>query len=166
MRHEDNLIYYTQEVCMNGHQIWSDSDRDSDPKPNQYCEDCGKRIICTCQKCNKPIDGEIFESDMLPIEINPSVPNFCRHCGEPYPWTVSIMDSTIELLNLDSSLSNKQIASVEKSIPDLLVDTPRTKDAAVKFKQILSGTGSIVKDGLRELLVDVVSETAKKMLFP
>jgi hypothetical protein len=166
MRHEDNLIYYTQEVCLNGHQIWTDSDRNSDPSPDQYCEDCGKRIICTCQKCTNPIDGEISRVDKYPIEINPSVPNFCKHCGEPYPWTVSIMNSTIELLNLDSSLSNSQIESVEKSIPDLLVDTPRTKVAAVRFKQLLSGTGSIVKDGLRELLVDVVSETAKKMLFP
>ncbi|HCE12447.1 MAG TPA: DUF2321 domain-containing protein [Enterococcus sp.] len=167
MRYEDNLIYYTQEVCLNGHQLWTDSDQNKDPNPVQYCEDCGKKIICTCQECNSPIDGQIlYRENMYPIEDDPSVPNFCRHCGMPYPWTVSIMKNTIELLNLDNSLSNIQIESVEKSIPDLLVDTPRTKVAAVKFKQILSGTGSIVKEGLRELLVDVVSETAKKILFP
>lgn len=161
-----NKVVYTQEICLNGHQINQKSDYDEDPDPPFYCEDCGQKIIRTCQKCNEPIDGFVqYTGDFIGHD-KAYVPNYCKHCGGSYPWTESIIEGTKELISLDSSISQEDKEAIEISVPDLLVDTPKTKVAATKFKMLTSGATSIVKDGLRELLVDVVSETAKKIMFP
>lgn len=165
MRRENNATIYTQEVCLNAHQISAYSESNQDPNPAKFCEKCGASVIRTCQSCKHAIDGKVT----YPGILNASkvvVPNFCKHCSKPYPWTESIIQGTRELLELDSSISKEDKDSIEQSVPDLLVDTPKTKIAATKFKMIISGTTNIIKDGLRELLVDVISETAKKIIFP
>ena len=45
-------------------------------------------------------------------------------------------------------------------------DNVSLKTPIVKFKKGFQATSSIVKDSLRDLLVDVISETAKKAIFP
>lgn len=165
MRRENDATIYTQEVCLNGHQITAYSKSNQDPNPANFCEDCGVKVICTCQSCQCPIDGKISYPGVISNKKVP-VPSFCKYCGNPYPWTESIIEGTKELLDLDSTISSEDKESIENSVPDLLVDTPKTKVAATKFKMLTASATSIVKDGLRELLVDVVSETAKKIMFP
>ena len=165
MRYENDATIYTQEVCLNGHQVTPYSKSNQDPNPSKFCEDCGEKVIRTCQSCQHAIDGKVSYPSVISLSEVP-VPSFCKHCGKPYPWTESVIEGTRELLELDFSISIEDKEFIENSVSDLLVDTPKTKVAATKFKMITSGATSIVKDGLRELLVDVVSETAKKIMFP
>lgn len=165
MRIEGNVKIYTQKVCLNGHQISSSSESNDDPKPPDFCELCGEQTIRTCQKCHTPIDGKrkypnVYGGGSVRI------PKYCRSCGNPYPWTERILESAVEMVGLDTELSESERQTIKSALPDLLVDTPKTKLQASKFKIVMSKATGIVKDGMRELLVDVISETAKKMIYP
>lgn len=64
-----------------------------------------------------------------------------------------------------SELDSTDKEAFNESIPDLLVDTPKTKLAITKFKIYTSKIGSGIADGLKEVLVDVVSETVKRAIW-
>lgn len=165
MRHEGNTTIYTQEVCINGHQITDHSESEIDPTPPKYCEECGEKVIRQCQNCKKSIDGYVDVPGI--VDLNSYiVPNFCKYCGNPYPWTESIIENAAELVALDVELTDEDKALIKSSIPDLLVDTPKTQVAAAKYRKVVGKAAKFVKDGLYNLLVDVVSETAKKTIFP
>ena len=48
--------YYTQLVCMNGHQITDRLETFTGMK--NFCSDCGSKTISCCQQCNSPISGD------------------------------------------------------------------------------------------------------------
>ena len=50
-------------------------------------------------------------------------------------------------------------------LDDLLHDSPMTQVAASRFKRLLSKAGHGAAESFRELLVDVVSEAAKKAIW-
>ncbi|MFL0441339.1 DUF2321 domain-containing protein [Enterococcus pernyi] len=156
---------YFQKVCINGHQISILSTNNSDPQPDEYCEKCGSKVITTCQTCKTPILGHESVDGVFGMFSIP-VPNYCRHCSNPYPWTSLILESAIELLALDENLPDSDKALIKAAIPDLLVDTPKTQLAEAKFKKGFSNASKLVKDSLYNLLVDVLSESVKKTIFP
>lgn len=156
---------YYQKICLNGHQLTFFYESSTTPNPPEYCESCGKQVIVTCLNCANPILGVSDDDYYFYPETFP-VPNYCKHCSKPYPWTELIFRNTEELVLLDDNLTDSNRDLINEAIPDLLVDTPKTKVAIAKFKKGFQTTSSIVKDSLRELLVDVLSETAKKAIFP
>lgn len=155
---------YYQKICMNGHQITDFYELSINPNPPEYCEKCGEEVIATCLKCSKPILGRYITGYSIG-RVSP-IPNYCRYCSSPYPWTELIINTTDELISLDEELNESDKTLIKDSIPDLLVDTPKTNLAVAKFKKGFASASGIVKDSLRELLVDVISETAKKTIFP
>ncbi len=52
------------------------------------------------------------------------------------------------------------------SLDDIVRDTPKTTVAATRFKRILAKAGTGAGQAFRDILVDVISETAKKMIWP
>jgi hypothetical protein len=54
--------------------------------------------------------------------------------------------------------------ALSKSLDDLVKDTPQTQVAATRFKKLLSKVSKEGGTALREILVSVLSETAKKTL--
>lgn len=92
-------------------------------------------------------------------------PYYCHNCGAPYPWTQKILDNAVELLSLDDELDSSSKELIKSAIPDLIVDTPTTPIAIAKYRKGIANAGQIIKDSLRQLLIDVISETAKKTLF-
>ncbi len=157
---------YFQKICLNGHQIDTCYDMTDNPNNPEYCEECGKKVISACPSCSEPILGAYVSSFYLSLDFSCAIPNYCKHCSKPYPWTELVINTTEEILSLDDAITENDKSLINDSISDLLVDTPKTKLAIAKFKKGLSSTSSIVKDSLRELLVDVISETAKKAIFP
>lgn len=55
---------------------------------------------------------------------------------------------------------------LKQSLDDLVRDTAKTQVAALRFKKLVGKAGNVVAGGLRDILVDIASETAKKILFP
>jgi len=50
-------------------------------------------------------------------------------------------------------------------LDDLIVETPRTQLAAVRFKNLAAKAGRETAGALRSIIVDIASEAAKKAIF-
>jgi hypothetical protein len=159
--------YDTAQICLNGHII-TDSIQ-VDPEDQKFCGECGASTITQCQSCDAPIRGREYIFDFLsgsrPIGLH-RVAQFCYQCGEPYPWLKEKLDAAKELAQELDELSEEEKQLLTKSIDDLVKETPKTELAAIKFKKMLSKTGKETAEAFRSILIDIVSELAKKTLWP
>jgi len=159
--------YDTAQICINGHVINSQSvsrpDHNSD-----FCDKCGAATITECQNCNKPIRGiyhspyHLISSDVTSFALR----SFCPECGKAYPWTETRLKAAKELSDELENLSPEEREILKKSLDDIVWDTPQTPVAATRFKRLVAKAGPVVADSFRKILVDVLSETAKKIIWP
>lgn len=153
--------YDVAQICQNGHVV--NSSFVDYPQHNQnFCEQCGSATIIKCPDCNTPIRGYYRGS----MSLNYIVPSFCINCGQPYPWTKSKLQAAHELAQEIENISDEDRIVLQKSIDDLVKDSPSTPVAVTKFKKIMVKVGQTTAGMFREILVDVLSEAAKKALFP
>ena len=66
------------------------------------------------------------------------------------------------LVSLEDELDESMKELIKTAIPDLITETPATPIAIAKYKKGIKCAGDIL---MRQLLIDVVSETVKKSLF-
>lgn len=151
-------FYNGATICLNGHVISS-----MEPNYTPYCADCGKNSISNCQNCNENLRGS-YEDDYS-IETDYLAPSYCFNCGQPFPWTEKLINNAIELISLDDNLPDDVKRIIKSALPDLIVETPSTAVATAKYKKFIPSAAKYVQDGLRNLLVDVASETVKKSLW-
>jgi hypothetical protein len=59
-------------------------------------------------------------------------------------------------------VSNEDKAALKATFADLTVDTPRTELAASHFKRLVSKVGPGAGDVLTKIIVNIVTEAAKK----
>jgi hypothetical protein len=161
---EDGLAGYdTAQVCLNGHTI--NEYARSRPELNQkFCGKCGEKTITQCPSCSHFIQGHSH----VPGDVAPSdytAPAFCHNCGEPYPWTARGLTAARELISEAENLKPEEKELLSKSLDDLVRDTPGTQVAAIRFKKFISKAGKETADALRKIIVDVGSETARKLLY-
>ena len=153
--------YDVAQICQNGHV--ANSSFIDFPQFNQnFCEKCGASTITKCQDCNAPIRGYYRGS----MSGGYDVPSFCINCGQPYPWTKSRLQAAHELAQEIDNISDEDRIVLQKSIDELAKDTPSTPVAVTRFKKIMVKAGQTTAGMFREILVDVLSEAAKKALFP
>lgn len=142
---------------MNGHVISSTS-----AKYRKFCKECGSETVSLCSNCKNYIQGayetEFFLSDY-------ERPSYCHECGHPFPWTSKIIENAIELVSLDDDLPNDHKEIIKLALPELLVETPTTPLAVAKYRKYITSAQDFVKDGLKNLMFDVVNETVKKSLW-
>ena len=152
------------QICLNGHVV--NSAVKKYPEFNKaFCEICGQPTITKCPNCGAEIRGE-YHSSVLSIGGSYyKAPAFCSNCGSPYPWTKSRIEAAKELADELDSISDEEKEILKKSIDDLIRDTPRTEVAAVKFKRIVAKTGAETANLFKEILIEIVSETVKKMIW-
>ena len=77
----------TMQVCLNGHVI-NDGYRKYPEFNKDFCNSCGEKTITNCPnpECDKPIPGDLQDTGVVAIGFSKSAPDFCEHCGEPFPW--------------------------------------------------------------------------------
>jgi len=150
-----------QKICLNGHQI--SSGVEPNIITNEFCEKCGEKVISTCPKCKTDIFGYDKDNELYAITGGVKVPQYCKQCGAPYPWTEAALKSARALIKL-SDLDQKEKEDFNDVVPDLISDTPKTKVAAVKANRYLAKTGAFIGNALKDLLVDIASETAVKAM--
>jgi len=157
--------YDVAQVCLNGHAVNARST--VYPESNQdFCSRCGKETITSCLSCRTPIRGKLLDSGLMLSAYHP--PAYCIKCGNAYPWTEATLSAARELVDeLEDSLSADDREQLKDSFDDLVSDTPRTVLATSRFnKRLATKAGVGAASALREILVDIVSETAKKTLWP
>jgi hypothetical protein len=127
-----------------------------------HCKTCGAETITKCPGCGAIIRGYAHGGGVF-VRYWP--PAFCHSCGKPYPWTEARIRAAKDLAQLLQG-SPEDKALLEASIEDLVRDTPAAAVAAVRFKSMVSKAGKTVADAFRDILVDVLSESVKKTLWP
>jgi hypothetical protein len=155
--------YGTAQVCINGHVITSGIES-SKSSMQRFCEDCGKPTIIKCPDCNSSIRGS-YRSPNAVLIIEYIVPKFCYKCGKPFPWTKAKLDAARELVEFEDRLTTKEKELLKNSLDDIIAENPKTKMAAIKFKHILAKVGQETAKALRDIVVDIASDTAKKILL-
>jgi hypothetical protein len=63
-------------------------------------------------------------------------------------------------------LTKEERQSLRASLDDLVRDSPHTTVAATRFKRIAGKAGKGAADAFKEILIGVISETAKKVIWP
>ena len=82
----DKMAYHdVQQVCLNGHQITANYNRDTERRKD-FCDKCGEKTIQRCAKCNTPIRGAYHDPGVVSSFQTP-VPEHCHNCGAAFPWT-------------------------------------------------------------------------------
>jgi len=158
--------YDTAQICIEGHPINCMSV--SSPEHNRkFCRKCGAKTITNCENCSAPIKG--FYHDpwaSRPGNLSWFTPrSFCDNCGKPYPWTEAKLKAARELADLLEELKPEERELLKKSFDDIVRDTPQTAVAATQFKRLAAKVGKTVAEELRKLVVDIASETAKKIIL-
>ena len=99
------------------------------------------------------------------MTFNYQAPAFCIYCGHAFPWTEARIQAAKELAQ-ELTLSDEDKKVVSQAVDDLVKDTPTTIVSATKFKRLVTKAGSSALSVFRDLLVSVISETARKIIWP
>ncbi|QHS51725.1 DUF2321 domain-containing protein [Edaphobacter sp. 12200R-103] len=152
--------YYGQVTCINGHvatNFYEGGDY------QRWCGSCGKQTIAACPSCHWPLRGSYRDL------IHSREPDaYCLHCGKALPWTESKLDAVREVAKLVDGLTDNDRKTLNEILPDLISTeaTPSTQVAALKMKSLVKKGGKVFAESVQKIIVDVISETAKKTLFP
>jgi len=149
----------TMQVCMSGHCI--NSTYRQLPQFNKaFCTDCGEPTITNCLACKAPIRGLYL--GVLSVSEVP-VPAFCDACGMAYPWQVARVASAIEILRLQG-IAEADVREVERNLPDITRDTPRSHAAALRVRGALTKAGKPLYDIGMKVIGDIAAATVKSYL--
>jgi len=147
----------TAQYCRNGHMT-NYAPLEHPENNRNFCSECGEPTLLNCPNCQVSIEDLGY---MLP-----KAPKYCRNCGQPFPWTEMALAAAHEFIQSQEQLSEEDRATLDSSIEILAKDTPLTTVRANKVKTILNKAGTGVASMFRDIVVDIMSETAKKIIFP
>ena len=157
--------YDAAQVCLNGHMI-NHSLKKYPEFSKQYCNKCGAKTITSCPECNTPIQGEYHVEGIAVLGLSsPSPDSFCHSCGQPFPWTKARLDAAKEFTDMLEGISDEEKDKLKQSLNDLVSDTPRTANAATKWKRYLAKAGQVAAGGFKEVMYSIMVDTAKKSMW-
>lgn len=150
-------------VCLNGHLI-TDCLRLAPKRAVPFCKRCGEGTISQCPSCSAPIQGDYIVPGVISRSSYRRA-SYCPECGAPMPWTVRALDAANEAAQDLEALTEADRVELQRTLPELLADSPMTKVAAGRFKRLMLKAGGNAADVFRDLLVDVISEAAKRSIW-
>ncbi|MCX8167307.1 MAG: DUF2321 domain-containing protein [Candidatus Micrarchaeota archaeon] len=158
-------VYRVAQICLNGHLITSSADIHPQHQ-EKYCSKCGEKTITECPECKTPIRGKYEVEGVISFNDDYKVPSYCYNCGKPYPWTESALESAKSLINEDENLTTDEKQQFVNALPDLIVEspTPKTQVSVIKFKKFIIKVAAPTGQALKDIIVDIASETIKKSL--
>ena len=156
--------YDTAQICSNGHVVNTYAIAFSQHNSN-FCPKCGAATTIKCLGCGAQIRGQYDAPGIVSLSSSYEVPAFCHACGNAYPWTESKIQAARDLIELEDKFSDDEKSTLKADLPDLVRDTPRTQVAATRFKKFAAKAAGGVASALRDIIVDVASEAAKKTIL-
>ena len=154
--------YTTARICLNGHLISTSS---SATGTKVFCTKCGASTTTQCENCGAPIHGTYQVPGVITVGGKYTIPAYCYNCGSPYPWTKIALETAEAIIHEDELLNEEQMQEFYSCLPDLLVDTPKTKLALIRFKKFVDKATSATGEADCDILKDVATEAIKKQLF-
>lgn len=154
--------YKFAQVCLNGHPTTSDIQL-SPERLSEFCPDCGEPTTTKCESCDASIRGYYYIGGILTTRAY-IPPNYCFSCGTPFPWARRQLDAANALIEELEGLSDAEIKQLRTSIPDLAKDTPQTQVSAVRYKRLLGKAKGAAVKALENVVVNLATEGAKKLI--
>lgn len=155
--------YRVAQICPNGHVATHSADRNPELR-EAYCSQCGEATLMQCPKCNAPIRGDYDVEGVFAVgHYEP--PAFCHNCGTAFPWTERKIAGAVELVEAGTDLSAAEVQQFKADLTELTKDSPKTQAASLRFKKAMAKAGNSVASGVRDIVVDVLSEAAKKAIW-
>lgn len=155
--------YLTAQACLNGHQITGDASKGEFTE--NFCSRCGAETLTQCPTCKANIRGYYHDPEGMVLSI-PSwdLPSYCVKCGKEFPWTATALQAAKDLTDEIEGLTDEERQKAKESFGDLISDTPKTSVAVVRTQKLLKKAGPVAGKALRDIIVSVASEAAKKAL--
>jgi hypothetical protein len=151
--------YDVAQVCPNGH-VANSSTRNAPEDNKDHCEHCGEKTITACPQCQNPIRG-LYWGEMSLGNYRP--PAYSSKCGQAFPWTQARIEAAVDFL---LEATGEPADRVKETVQNVVRDTPKTQVAAGRIRGWLSRAGPEGAKVFRDILVEVISETAKKVIWP
>lgn len=179
--------YSNAQVCKSGHIISSNIDTSPNEKKT-FCPTCGAKTITQCPHCQSNIQGNYYAEkivqrsydslyastsdlfDSLPVQVSSvkiadmELPAYCYNCGQPFPWTESLLNTADEIVELSDFLTDEQKEQLKKCFPNLITDTIESNIAAIKFSKLFAKLEPFAKESLKNLLLEYISDAILVML--
>ena len=156
-------MYHIAEVCPNGHVVTSSADTSPELR-EKFCSSCGESTLTQCPSCGSNIRGYYSVECVFAVsEYAP--PAHCHNCGSAFPWTVRKVEGAVELVEVGGGLTDSEILQLRSDLTELTKDSPKTQVASLRFKRAMAKVGSTVALAVRDVVIDVLSETAKKSIW-
>ena len=160
---QDRSHYKVGMACLSGHPITGDAEGSA--RASEFCEECGERTITECPHCHAKIRGKLYVPNVVSFS-NYKPAAYCYSCGKPYPWTEKKLKAAVEYASLLDELTEAEKKEIEDDVRALTRDTPEGKVAALRFSKKMKKVGVQAAAVFRDILVDVLSEAAKKAIWP
>ena len=156
--------YRVAQICPNGHVATTAADQNPELRET-FCSQCGEETMVQCSKCAASIRGDYHVDGFFGLGGDYDPPAFCYNCGAAFPWTARKVAGAVELLEVDGSLSAEEIQQFRTDLDILTKDGPKTLAASTRFKKKMAKVGTSVASGVRDIIVDILSEAAKKAIW-
>lgn len=156
--------YLIAQVCLNGHVPTSAADQYPEQR-EAFCSKCGEATITNCPNCNAFIRGTYHIEGVVRFSDDYTPSAFCHNCGKAFPWTERKIASAIELVEVGADLSHEEMQQFRSNLTELTKDSPKTQVASIRFKKVMGKVGKSIASGVRDIVVDVLSESAKKAIW-
>ncbi len=161
----DQSQYDVALVCLNGHAV-NDASQRSPAHNAEYCDICGEKSINACPACKTPIRGEYHVPGVVSIGFVWKPPAYCHACGKAYPWTERKVDALAEAIDEAEQLSPDEKAKLKQSIPDLVVETPKSNTAAAHLKSGIAKAGKTGGKLIYDVAIKVAADVVTKSINP
>lgn len=155
--------YQVAEICPNGHVTTSAANLNPEMR-EKFCSHCGEPTAIHCPNCQATIRGRYDVPQVIGL-FHYSPPAHCHNCGSAFTWTERKVDSAVELVEVAEGLSSDELRQFRADLTELTKDSPKTQVASLRFKKAMSKVGNSVASGVRDIVVDVLSEAAKKAIW-
>ena len=152
--------YDIAQICLNGH-IVNQRVSGNPAKNENYRPRCGDRTFTACPKCNVPIKGAAYRTGVFS-----ELQYYCGSCGKAYPWTELALQAATELVSQQVDFTDEDKEKLIQDIQDVVQKKSRTPVAVENIKKFVLKAGPQFGDALKEIFVNIVSETLNKALFP
>ena len=123
------MEYDVMEVCLNGHKI-TGCLKSQPFRHENFCNGCDAKTTSKCGSCTAAIRGDRHTRGG---PISRPVPHYCINCRATYPWQTAAIENFQEIVR-ESDLSSEDREDLDKALPDIVRDTPKTESASLKGK--------------------------------